>query len=373
MGYIASWLSDQIQNRMADEVVEETLLDLKRREKILDEYIPFQTYSSRNFIAYLFDEQSPIASIIPYGAEIPATQVGTLRKIDAQMLKTALSYVYDEEKQWEMKEAMEQAALARLTVMDIRDPMTGELLIKGTNNDLAKYLFGSVEKVAAAQVEVLNVLTWQGLQFGKVEYVDPRSNYKTNLDYTNPHDTSYNHFPAALAGNDRWDQAATANGLKNLQDDVDAYVQTNGFRPDAIVMSRRLRQDLLNQTSTKQSAVALISAQVGTVGPDMLGNILNQMDLPPIVTFDEQYQSEMNSEVYRGRFLNDNRYVFLSRNMGKRAMGPTIEADGAEGVYVVTREVQKFPSIDATQGVATVLPAFTNPKLLFSRQVKDAA
>ncbi|MFN7161420.1 MAG: hypothetical protein ACK4NC_07535, partial [Candidatus Gracilibacteria bacterium] len=66
------------------------------------------------------------------------------------------------------------------------------------------------------------------------------------------------------------------------------------------------------------------------------------------------------------RFLNDNRFVFLTRDMGQRAMGTTIESDGQAGVYVVAREISKFPPVDAIQGVATILPVFTQPQLLYA-------
>jgi hypothetical protein len=84
------------------------------------------------------------------------------------------------------------------------------------------------------------------------------------------------------------------------------------------------------------------------------------------------YKDEMsNQSTTNVRFLKDNMIVFLSPDMGKRAMGPTLENDGQTGVYVVTRELQPIPPIDVTQGVATVLPVFPDPKLLYALQVKD--
>lgn len=372
MGWIATWLSEQTQAGMADLVVEDTLTDLKRREKLLDKYIPFETYRTREFLAYVVEEINTLASVMPYGVEPPVTQHGTFRKITAELLKTGLSYLYDEERQWEMKRAMEEAMAKKIMVMDIPDPVTGEV-IRGTNNDLAKYLFGTIERIAASQVEVLNFLTWQALQTGAIDYTDPRTGAKVTLDYRNPNDTSYNHFPSALSGADAWDQYATANGIRDLYNDIETYLDTNGYRPSAIVMSHRLRNHLMQQQATKDSASSLTVTQVGTVSPDMLGKVLEARDLPPIITFDEQYQNEYdNKQTYKARFLNDNRYVFLTEGMGQRAMGPTIESDGAEGVYVATREVSKFPSVDATQAVATILPVFPDPKKMFARQAKAA-
>jgi hypothetical protein len=50
-------------------------------------------------------------------------------------------------------------------------------------------------------------------------------------------------------------------------------------------------------------------------------------------------------------------------------MGPTLENDGKEGVYVTTYEKSKVPPTDVTQTVATILPVFADPYLLFSQNV----
>jgi hypothetical protein len=142
-------------------------------------------------------------------------------------------------------------------------------------------------------------------------------------------------------------------------------------------MSRKLRRHLLSQESTKQAvasinntAAATIVNAVGTVSPEMLVNVLQMRDLPPIVTFDELYKTEdVNKNFTNARFLNTNRYIFITPGMGERAMGPTLEGDGAPGIFVKVRQVTDFPPRDVAQTVATMLPVVYQPKLLFSRQV----
>lgn len=370
MAYISSWLNDHLQTKQADLVVEDTLTNLKTRSGLLDNYVPMQTYSSRKFLSYVMKEINTIASVIAYGAEVPTSSQGTFRKITAEMLKSGLSYLYDEETQWQMKEAMELAAANRTMVQDQRTP-DGQI-VPGSNNDLAKFLFGTIERLVRAQVDLLDSMTWQVIQTGQLSRSDSRTNTAISFDYRDPYDSSYNHFPTALAGNDRWDQYATANGLQNLYDAVSAYVDTNGFKPDAIVMSWKLHNDLMQQTSTKNAASSLTVTQVGQVSPDMLSALLNARGLPQIVLFDEMYEMEDSAKnVSRARFLNTNRYAFLTKAMGQRAMGTTLESDGKPGVYVVTREIQKFPPTDASTAVSTMLPVFVNPKLFYSQQVKD--
>lgn len=378
MAYIASWLNDQLQAKEADLVIEDTLAQLKQRSGLLDKFIPLKTYSSRNFLMYVVQKVRTVASVIAYGAEPPATRIGRFSKIDAKMFKSGISVYYDEDQQWEMKEAMEHAMAKGIEVQDQLLP-DGDIL-KGSNNDLAEMILGSggtIADVTRMIVDLMDALTWQALQFGEINYTDARTNASPLvLNYKDPNAT-YNHFPSALTGSDAWTNYSTANGIRNLEEDIETYIDTNGYAPKMIGLSRKLRRHLLNQESTKQSVASISNASamttvnaVGTVSPEMLNNLLMLRDLPPIVIFDEQYEREdENKNVIQTRFLNTNRYVFLQDKMGERAMGPTLEGDGKEGAYVVTREVKQFPPVDATQGVATLLPVFGNPKQLFSRQV----
>jgi hypothetical protein len=135
-------------------------------------------------------------------------------------------------------------------------------------------------------------------------------------------------------------------------------------------MSRKLLNKLMQQASTKDSASSLTVTQVGTVSPAMLGAILEARGIPPIKTYDEKFKNELADQTLsNARFLDDNKFVFVKESMGERAMGPTLENNGKEGVYVTTYEKSKVPPTDVTQTVATILPVFANPLLLFARQV----
>jgi hypothetical protein len=384
MGYIANWLNDKLQNKEADLLVDSTLTYLKQRSGILDPYMPIKQYDSRNFLAYVVERINTIASVVAYGANIPLTRQNTIEKLSIQMLKVALSRVYDEPTQWEMLEAMTLANAKGVMVQDQKTPDGG--VIKGVNNDLAQYLFGSIEDLVKAVMDTLNVMTWQLLQTGSVNFTDTRTETTTVINFIDPAG-DYNHFPSALTQsgntadnfNNIWSDYQYADGLQRLFLDVDTFIDTNGYPPDLIVMSRRLRNDLLNQRSTKEAARQMMaSTQVGTVSPDMMNGILSARELPSIKTFDELYHIEnVNKQVTKGRFLNDNRYVFMTNNMGQRCIGPTLESSqGAldlqpkSGMYVSTREVQKEPPIDATTAISTVVPFVADPKKLFARQAK---
>jgi hypothetical protein len=384
MGYIANWLNDKLQTKEADLLVDATLAYLKQRSGLLDPYMPIKQYDSRNFLAYVVERINTIASVVAYGSNIPLTRQNTVQKLTIQMLKVALSRVYDEPTQWEMLEAMTLAGAKGVMVQDQKTPDGS--VVRGANNDLAQYLFGSIEDLVKAVMDTLNVMSWQLLQTGSVNFTDTRTETTTVINFIDPQ-ADYNHFPAALTQtgntadpfNNIWTDYQYADGLQRLFLDVDTFIDTNGYPPDLIVMSRRLRNDLLQQRTTKEAARQMMaSTQVGTVSPDMLGGILMARELPLIKTFDELYHIEnVNKQITKGRFLNDNRYVFLTENMGQRCLGPCLEsAQGAldlnpkSGVYVSSREIAKEPPVDATTAIATCVPFVGDAKKMGSRQVK---
>lgn len=365
MAYIANWLNQQLQAKQADLIVNDTIIETQKRSNLLAPYVPFKAYDGRKFLSYVVKEVNTIASVVAYGADLPVAAQGNFQKITAQMLKTGLTYRFDEETQWDMKEAMEYAQAKGVYVQDIVTP-EGEI-IQGTANDLAGFLFGTIQRMVKAQLDLLDALTWQVLQKGRLDWKDNRTGTSLTIDYRNGTDDYPSGTRRFSAVPTSWSNYTNANGIQDLYNAVDDFIEVNGFAPSLIVMSRRLRNHLMQQETTKQAASSLTVTQVGTVSPEMLKAILEARGIPPIVTFDERYQIDGDgSRASTIRFLNDDMFVFLTKDMGQRAMGTTIESDGQAGVYVVAREISKFPPVDAIQGVATILPVFTQPQLLYA-------
>lgn len=385
MSYIATWINEQLQAAEAQLVIEDTLINLKTRQALLDRYMPVKMYDSREFLAYVMDKIRTVASIISYGAEVPTAQpLGKFTKLTGELFKAGLSFDYPEEKQWAMKYAMELAAIKNVTVQS--QMLADGSEVRGTNNTLADYLFGTVADMARALVDLLYLLSWQAVSYGVVNYTDPRTNTTLQLDYRDvnatygyaPHGKQAHFPPDYTASPKAWDQYPTATGLDDLENDIEKFIDDIGRPPSVIVMSRSLRRHLMNQEFTRRAfatisntAANVIVDNVGLVGPEMLTRIMERRDMPPIVIMDEMYHVEDEAKnTTQRRFLNQDRYVFLTENMGEQAMGPTLESgNDTPGAYVLTREVTKFPPRDATQGVATMLPVIPNPKLLFSRRV----
>jgi hypothetical protein len=385
MAYISSYLNDQLVAKQVDAIVDETLLQLRQRSAVLMDAAPIKEYSSRNFLGLLTEEVNPIASIVSYGQKIPNTQFGSFKKITAEMAKIAVSRQYDEKLQWEMYEAMDNADAKGITIEHQVYP-DGSVM-EGQNNDLSMLLFGSLRKLARSVHDRLDSLTWQALQTGAIDIEDQRSNAKLQLDFKDSAGT-YNHFPDALVatGNatkklNKWSNYEYADGLQNLYDLTDTYIDTNGYPPDYFVLSRKLLNHLLQQKTTKDAATQVKGSAVGVVSRDLLNAVLDARMIPRLVVVDDRYNIEDSTKnITNARFLNENRIVGIKKGMGQRAIGSTIESSNSidpigvrpkpiSGLYLTTYEESKFPPLDVSVAVMTALPIFLNPKYFLSQVV----
>lgn len=386
MAYIAQYLNDYLVTKQIDAITDETLTYLRTRSEILTEVAPTKEYSTRNFMGLLTNEVNPVASIVAYGQELPTVSFGDFQKVTAEMAKIGISRIYNEELQWQIYEAMEMANLKGVTVQDQRDPMGN--IIAGANQDLAMLLFGSVQKMIKSVMDKFDSMTWQALQTGMVDLTDPRTNIPVKLNFKDPN-ADYNHFPNPLVatgspvGNEnKWSDYENANGLQNLYDATETYIDTNGYPPDSFGMSRKLLNHLLQQKSTKDAATQVKGSSVGVVSIDLLNAALDARMVPRLKIIDDRYNYEdENKVIHKARFLNENTIVAFKKDAGIRAIGVTMESspvqieDGGSmpkpkpGIYVTTYEKQKQPPIDVTLAVMTALPIFLNPKLLYAQVV----
>lgn len=384
MAWVSNWINSELQAIEAELTVEDTLIDTVEHKGILEKYMPIKIYSDFDFVNWVIEKIIPTASVVAYGSELPNETFGNFQKITGELFKAGLSFTYDEKIQKAIKQAMELAALRNIAVQNIVLP-TGEV-INGSNNTLAELLFGSISTMAEALTRLLKVHSWQAVQFGVINYLDPLTGARNNLDYRDPTATygyapfgKYAHFPNALTGGDRWTEYASANPLQDLRGWTRVYKRTTGRRPDAVCMSEDAWDHLKLCESTKQAYSSIISTAAGVtvsaaglMDDIMVENLMKRLKLPMPIIQDEMYWTrDENKKKVKRRYLNENRICFLSKGLGEQAMGPTMENDGATGPYVVVREIRNFPPVDAIQGVATMLPVIPNPKLLFAIDVYD--
>lgn len=393
MAAVADWLNEHMQAVEATITIEEKLKDILNRNDKLTPFVPVEVYDNYEFTSYLVKEISTVAALIASGQEIPLIRAGQIEKFKGELFKAGLGVEYDEDTQKKMRKALELANLKRIAenpLTSVQNMTTvGGTIVRGTDELLARALFGNIETITDALFNILKYLTYQAIQFGLVNYESPLTSVSQQLDYrSGGADWGYApygklaHFPPDLTGTAQaWDQYQTANGMNQLEEDLQMYRESNdGTNPDAIMMSETLKRHLRLQESTKRAfssivntAANVVVSGVGLVSDRMLDQLLGDNGWPPIITNDEKfslitYENGIQKEV-KVRYFNEDRYAFLKFNMGQQAMGPTVEGDFAPGPYVVTYEKRKIPVLDVTEGVAYMLPVFPEPKYLFSRRV----
>jgi hypothetical protein len=360
MAYIATWLNEELQSRQADMVVDETLWELQQRSKVLDQFVDTKMYDNRNFLMYITKQINTMASVVAPNGAIPSTKKGQFRKITAESFKVGLRHEYDEEDQWNLKDAIELAQARGITVQNM---MSGGEVIRGSNNDLAALLFGNLAGLVRSVGELLEYMTWQVIQFGAINYTDPRTNMVIDLDWKDSSlVTAGDHFPSAPV-DVLWTAAnrATANGIQDLYNDINLYYDSTGTAPDAIFMSRKLWQELLQQKSTKEAASSLFldggTALQGVVAPERLQAVLETRGIPKVITFDERTEMDVTPGTSGGniRFLNTDRYCFIKKGKIIKAMGGVIENDSKGGIYQRTYTDPLVQSKDVSEVLARVI------------------
>jgi hypothetical protein len=361
MAYIATWLNEELQSRQADMVVDETLWELQQRSKWLDQFVETKMYDDRNFLAYITKQINTMASVVAPNGAYPSTRKGQFRKITAESFKVALQHEYDEEDQWNLRDAIALAEARGITVQNMMG--ADGKVIEGSNNSLAALLFGNLAGLVRSVGELQEYLAWQVIQFGAINYTDPRTNMVVDLDWKDPSlTTAGDHFPSATvsipwtAGN-----RATANGIQDIYDDINLYYDTNGTAPDAIVMSRKLWQELLQQKSTKEAASSLFldggTALQGVVAPERLQAVLETRGIPKVHTFDERTEMDVTPGTSGGniRFLNADRYCFIKKGMVVKTYGGVIENGSKTGIYQRTFTDPTREALDISRVIARVL------------------
>lgn len=386
MSAIATWINQELQHQEAMLTVDDSFIEVLQEEGVLEMYMPKKVYDSFDFLDYIVEQIIPTAYVVAYDGEIPTEDFGRISKITGELFKIGLQHQFDEKRQIQLVQAMK---MARHTGAAVQNTHTsyGEM-IKGSNDGLARYIFGSVRTVTQGLVRRLKAISWQAVQNGVVNYEDPMTKSKLLLDYRDPNATYgyapfglQAHFPVALAGGDRWDQYATANGLQDIRDYCRQFQDDAGRKPDAIVLSEDGWEHLKLQRSTREAMGTTFNLTSNTavsndaiMSDTAMRNLIRHLQFPMVYLVEERYfeRDVTTKKRKQVRYAAENRMTFLCKNMGEMAIGPTVENDMGAGPHVVAREVRYTPPLDAIQGVMTGLPVIPQPKLLFSVEIYDA-
>lgn len=388
MALIETFLNTKVAAKTADTIVNETLRYLIERSDVLKECVPIKETQSFDWKGLLFKEEAPVATLLADDGEIPLRSFGKFNEVIASGFNIVDSYMYDESTMKSMYKAMSDANLQGTSVMSYRDEK-GNITKPGTNDDLAQIIFGSIATLTKGIVDKLDALTWEALQTGAISNSSLNTNVSIQtINYKDPN-ADYNHFPTALTdtGNsvsvlNRWSDYENADGISNLYSAIDTWIDTNGFQPKYICMSRKAFNHLRQQKST-QRAVASSFNTLGIVSAErLLDTIKNNYIESEIKIIEDRYQvRDARGAVQRVRFLNEDTIVFMHPQMGQRWVAPTIDSVTSTveegntvikpkpGLFIKTYEKQTQPKQDVTYGKMTAAPVFLEPKLFFSWKI----
>ncbi|NJN11674.1 MAG: hypothetical protein HC836_38135 [Richelia sp. RM2_1_2] len=326
--------------------------------QLFDEYFPITLSDDFRMLEYLLERNMAIASVIANGQEIPQTQAGRLVKVEGKMGKLAISHVFEEDDEIRMHELRNMQSLPQAFV---------------------DMLFGSVDGLQPRIVKLANVLTAMIFYQGFVDFTDPRTGTGMRLRYNTYPELMLPPLSGNTPGSAVWTDYTNANGILNLRDHARAFYNLNGYYPDEVLMSQELCDDLTAQQSTRDQALALgiISNIPGNTLPavvdeEILGKVASRLKIPRVRVYDAQYEVEVApGQNVRGRYFPSHTYTFLTKGMGKRLMGPTIENNGKPGIFIKSEEdIKSSPPQSRSYAVARMIPFAPQPKQIASRKVK---
>lgn len=241
------------------------------------------------------------------------------------------------------------------------------------------------------------LMALRAVTFGNPNYTDPRSGITYSVDYTA--DIPAGHLAATLAGNDRWSQLTTANGIDDLVAHLNVFYDSVKRFPSGIALSRLMADNLRNQASTK----ILVARNKGTITDgaaivdssnlpkasledirDVIATELTSsnatMAAPSIIVTDAVYY---NANSTASPFLPADYYVFLTENMVEAARVPTI-ADlkarstgqgtlSAGGYTVIAKDSNDIPAKDTLKVDSAGMIIIPDPRFIGARNVENTA
>jgi hypothetical protein len=350
--------------RTVTAIVDQTFARLLEPITVLDRYMPTKNYISRKLLLLKFKGHRPtIASVVAEEQEIPPSRPrATLDEDLLGNLKLGKKLVFKARDFEMMNELMRYS----LEAGPLAEQMTQEI---------KKYFFGLVADLVPPLIEKHTVLTMQIATTGTCTFIDPLTGARVELTYPN---TIATNLPAALAGNNRWSQPATATPLANLQKHATDYYTNLVQWPYAVM----LHFDTLRQIAeTNEAKVAYLSTVGATTGPaDTSGVYLKDEQVIDMIRartrcqtveiFDAQYSEEQeNGDVIDKFFLPDNYYLFARENYMERALVPTVEKDFQPGVFLHSKIIEEAPRQERSVAVANGIPLVADERYIAARKV----
>jgi Phage major capsid protein E. len=274
---------------------------------------------------------------------------------------TAEIHAFDTETQIASREAIEKG-VASLALIKRQIKITEKEIIKIQSprsnselNDALKNLYKDADKMTEGVKVRIEAMRMEVLYTGKLAINE--NGIKVGLDYK---------VPSSNQKVFTWKTPSTDKPLDDLTVLVDA-VEDSSSRPTRALTSRKIARTICACDSVRQAIYGVNSDKIVTLAA--LNELLAQMDLPTIVTYEGKYKREKGKGYETLRYFPENKIVmFGDDTLGETIYGLTAEeveliGDGQMdeasmldnkifvGTYKSVDPVGKF-----TKAVATALP-----------------
>lgn len=226
-----------------------------------------------------------------------------------------------------------------------------------------------VEKLVNKTVDLLDALKLRvrveklkALAYGYNEY--NKNGVKVQLDYGIPEENK-----VELTGADTWDNVEK-DIIGDLLGWVAKYQRQNGKKPDAVLMTRSVYNNLTNN----QMIIAEAGRPEGAtrVSTQEVGDVLSRFGLPPITVVEETQQEVKDVETGDNEIIDvypENRVILASANAGKFLTGPNPDAESMAPVVVAEAYDERTPKRSVIEVSHSGFAVLDNPYLVFHADV----
>lgn len=282
---------------------------------------------------------------------------------------SASVHALDTKTQLASREAIEKG-VASLALIKRQIKITEKEIIKiqnpRTDAELA-FVLSQLYKDSEKMVEGIKVrveaMRMEALSTGKIKIEE--NNVKVTIDYGVP------------KGNQKafdWSDPAKSKPLDDLETLAAAVEEASGSRPTRMLTSKKIQQSICKNVSVREAIHGVNAAK--TVTLTMLNELLTELELPTLVTYEAKYKVEITKGYSTKRYFPDNVIsMFGDGTLGETIYGLTAEevkligdAKMEEASMVGNIFVGTYTSIDPvgefTKAAATALPSFPHAEEL---------
>jgi hypothetical protein len=206
------------------------------------------------------------------------------------------------------------------------------------------YVYDNTDDLVQGVYDIEEWMRAQAIYKGRLQYSE--NGVVIDVDYGIPADNK-------MAALNAWSDSVNATPLTDIQAVVDRFKAANkGQAPSVVHISGTVKADLMRSGAIIQQVYGDGDSR-RLVTNDQLNQVLDSLDLPPLVVNDMAVDNGEGEE----RLLPTRRIVALpAGEIGKTYIGPTVEKNFDSGIYVLPIIENKPPRQEVYVG-ETVFPA----------------